>query len=118
MVNIITGDVFIVLVIVILCLRQLGRQVVRRWLNILDRKLDGVEESLDYNQYKDLVEWSSAEAFLPERTNFIGCQGINACLYDWLSLCPFLSLSSKAKPYCISIFARLSERMSQGLYGP
>jgi len=52
-----------------------GREVVRLWLDVLDRKLDRVVDSLDHNQYKDLVEWSSDKAFLPERTNFLGCKG-------------------------------------------
>ena len=56
-------------------LTLLGREVVRRWLSILDRKLDRVDDAIDHNQYKDLVEWSSEKAFLPERTNFLGCKG-------------------------------------------
>ena len=65
----------------------LGREVVRLWLDVLDRKLDRVVDSLDHNQYKDLVEWSSDKAFLPERTNFLGCKGkLNESIHLSVSL--------------------------------
>lgn len=52
-----------------------GREPVRQWLDILDRKLDHVTDSLTHNQYKDLVEYETDSAFLPEKTEYLGCKG-------------------------------------------
>ena len=39
-----------------------GREPVRHWLDILDRKLDRVEGSLDHADYNNMIEWNSEDA--------------------------------------------------------
>lgn len=52
-----------------------GRDPVRHWLEILDRKLDHVTKPLTHSQYKDLVEYRTDSASLPEKTEYLGCKG-------------------------------------------
>jgi len=52
-----------------------GREPVRQWLDILDRKLNHVGESLTHKEYEDLIEYKTATAFLPDKTEYLGCKG-------------------------------------------
>lgn len=52
-----------------------GRQAVRDWLSILDRKLALTGETLTHDQFQSLVDFRSESAFLPDKTEFIGCKG-------------------------------------------
>jgi len=52
-----------------------GREPVRHWLDILDRKLERVEGSLDHADYNNMIEWSSEDAYLPKKQEYLGCKG-------------------------------------------
>ena len=81
-----------------------GREPVRQWLGILDRKLDRIEGSLNHTEYNDMIEWSSNDSYLPKKQEYLGCKGKSLFLFSFSTHIHTNTQTRCSEACCVKLF--------------